>query len=180
MESILTFENFLSIDECDFILSKCKEELISPNKKLSYDVSNHRKSSIATIYGLEFLNERLLLVIKNSFNIHEMEINGLDDIRFTEYQVGEYFEWHVDSSKYKYEKRFISIVIQLNDGYDGGIFEIKDFKGTKVLLTQKKGNLYIFNSKLFHRVTEITSGIRHSLVIWVSLSKPNLIIQKIL
>ena len=53
------------------------------------------------------------------------------------------------------------------------IFE-QDFKNELVLIENKIGTLYIFNSRLLHRVTPIITGIRYSLVNWISLVKTNL------
>jgi PKHD-type hydroxylase len=102
-----------------------------------------------------------------------MEVTGFGDFQFTEYKEGEYFDWHTDSTDTIYRDRFTSIVIQLNDTYNGGILEIKNIKGEIVPIENKIGTLYIFNSRLLHRVTPILNGVRYSLVNWISLVKTN-------
>jgi PKHD-type hydroxylase len=109
-----------------------------------------------------------------------MEVTGLGDFQFTEYKEGEYFDWHVDSTDTIYRDRFTSIVIQLNNSYEGGILEIKNLKAELVPIENKIGTLYIFNSRLLHRVTPIIDGERYSLVNWVSLVKTNLTKQNLL
>ena len=169
------FENFLSPDECDFILNKCKGELTLENAKTyGGNINNkntHRKSSIGWISDLGFLNERLTNKLRETFNINGMEVTGLSLYQFTEYKKGEYFNWHTDSTDLLFSDRFASIVIQLNDNYNGGLLEIKNTKGELVPIENKIGTLYIFNSRLFHRVTPVDEGIRYSLVNWVSLVK---------
>ena len=108
-----------------------------------------------------------------------MEVTGLGRFQFTEYNVGDHYEWHTDRSQ-TYIDRFVSTVIQLNDGYSGGILEIKDSKNNLISIEQKKGNLYIFDSGLKHRVTNVDAGERYSLVNWVSLIKTNSKKQNIL
>ena len=98
-----------------------------------------------------------------------MEVTGLGDFQFTEYKEGEYFDWHTDSTDTVYRDRFTSIVIQLNNEYVGGVLEIKNLKGQLVPIENKIGKLYIFNSRLTHRVTQVNNGTRYSLVNWVSL-----------
>jgi PKHD-type hydroxylase len=168
------FENFLSAEECDFILNKCKKELTLSDAKV-YNNNSHnktnRKSSVGWISDLGFLNERLTNKLKETFNINGMEVTGLGKYQFTEYKEGEYFDWHTDSTDTIYRDRFTSIVIQLNDNYNGGILEIKNLKGENVSIENKIGTLYIFNSRLLHRVTPVMGGIRYSLVNWVSLVK---------
>ena len=98
-----------------------------------------------------------------------MEVTRLKHYQFTEYKEGEYFDWHTDNNSTIYRDRYASIVIQLNDTYSGGILEIKNPKGELVPIENKIGTLYIFNSRLTHRVTPVVSGVRYSLVNWISL-----------
>ena len=102
-----------------------------------------------------------------------MEISDfIHKFKFAEYKIGDYFDWHTDNSK-SYTNGFITTIIQLNDGYTGGILEIKNSNDEFIPFVNKKGSLYIFNSSLMHRVTEIESGIRYSLSNWFSLVKRN-------
>ena len=177
IDNINIFENFLSTEECGNILNKCKEELTLSDAKVYNNNSNTlqtkttRKSSIGWISDLGFLNKRLTNKLRETFNINGMEVTGLGDFQFTEYKEGEYFDWHTDSTDTVYRDRFTSIVIQLNDTYKGGVLEIKNIKGELVPIENKIGTLYIFNSRLLHRVTPVVDGIRYSLVNWVSLVK---------
>jgi PKHD-type hydroxylase len=180
IDNINIFKNFLSTEECDFILNKCKEDLILSDAEVYGDNDKLRKSSVGWISDLEFLNERLTNKLKETFNINGMEVTGLGDYQFTEYKVGEYFDWHTDSTTTIYRDRFTSIVIQLNDTYKGGVLEIKNLKGELVPIENKIGTLYIFNSRLVHRVTPVVDGIRYSLVNWISLVKTNSTKQNIL
>ena len=180
IDNIDIFENFLSTEECDLILNKCKKELTLSSAGVYKGTSNNipiketRKSSVGWISDLGFLNERLTDKLRETFNINGMEVTGLGDYQFTEYKEGEYFDWHTDSTDTIYRDRFTSIVIQLNDTYSDGMLEIKNIKGELIPIENKIGTLYIFNSKLWHRVTPVTSGVRYSLVNWVSLVKTNL------
>lgn len=171
IDNVDVFENFLSVEECHFILNKCKEDLTLSSAKVYGDNNILRKSSIGWISNLEFLNDRLTNKLRETFNISGMEVTGLGDYQFTEYKVGEYFDWHVDSTDFIYRDRFTSMVIQLNDTYEGGMLEIKNTKDELVPIKNKIGTLYIFNSRLYHRVTPVVTGIRYSLVNWISLVK---------
>jgi PKHD-type hydroxylase len=65
------------------------------------------------------------------------------------------------------------MVVQLSDetDYDGGILQLN--VGHQLLEVPKlKGSLSIFPSYLLHRVTPVVTGVRKSLVSWVS--GPNL------
>ena len=191
IDNIDIFENFLSATECDFILDKCKTELTLENAKIWGDDNNDtqsnvsnvkkiRKSSIAWISDLGFLNERLTDKLRDLIKINGMEVTGLGKFQFTEYKEGEFYDWHVDSTSLVERERFVSIVIQLNDTYSGGHLEIKNTKAELIPIENKIGSLYVFNSRLLHRVSPVESGIRYSLVNWVSLIKTDLKKQNIL
>jgi PKHD-type hydroxylase len=170
---IIVIENFLTRSECSRILNKCKQDIeLSVGKVISGD-SNRRKSSIGWVYDLDIVNQKLKGVLKSSFNINGMEVTGLGPFQFTEYKVGEFYEWHTDRDPTTFMDRFSSTVIQLNDDYSGGELEIKNPKGELVPIENKIGNLFIFDSNLLHRVTPVETGVRYSLVNWVSLIKTN-------
>jgi PKHD-type hydroxylase len=171
IDNIDIFENFLSKEECNLILNKCKSELTLSNGEVYGNNDKLRKSSVAGVSDLGFLNERLTNKLRETFNINGMEVTSLGNYQFTEYKEGEYFDWHTDSTGIIYRDRFTSIVIQLNDSYEGGVLEIKNIKGELVPIENKIGTLYIFNSRLLHRVTPVSNGVRYSLVNWVSLVK---------
>ena len=177
IDNIDIFENFLSPEECNLILNKCKGELTLETAKVYNNVKSEnienmrRKSSIGWISDLGFVNERLTSKLRESFNINGMEVTNLGHFQFTEYKKDEYFNWHTDANNGEYRDRFASIVIQLNDTYKGGILEIKNLKGEIVPIENKIGTLYIFNSRLLHRVAPVVEGVRYSLVNWISLVK---------
>jgi predicted 2-oxoglutarate/Fe(II)-dependent dioxygenase YbiX len=173
-------ENFLSKDECNFILKRCKEELDLFTAIVNSGNPNVRKSSIAWIDDLGDVNERLKNILKSRFNFEGAEVTGLESFQFTEYKVGEFYEWHTDRNSTIDRKRFVSTVIQLNDDYGGGLLEIKDRMGNLIPINQKLGNLYIFDSGLVHRVTPVNVNARYSLVNWVSLVKTNVKKQNII
>jgi PKHD-type hydroxylase len=187
IDNIDIFDNFLSPEECDLILNKCNAELTLSEAAVYGEDSNtltkdkkSRKSSVGFISDLGFLNERLTNKLKETFNINGMEVTGLGNFQFTEYKEGEYFDWHTDSTNTIYRDRFTSIVIQLNNTYEGGVLEIKNLKGETLPIENKIGTLYIFNSRLLHRVTPVIDGVRYSLVNWISLIKTNSTKQNLL
>jgi predicted 2-oxoglutarate/Fe(II)-dependent dioxygenase YbiX len=177
---IKVIENFLSKDECEFILFKYKNELKLSSAQTSKGIDKNRKSSVGWIDELNGINERLTDLLKTSYDINGMEVTGLGPFQFTEYKVGEYFDWHTDRGGEIYRDRFVSTVIQLNDNYSGGVLEIKDVQNNLIPIKQKAGNLYVFESGLKHRVTPVEDGIRYSLVNWISLVKTDSNKQNIL
>ena len=104
--------------------------------------------------------------------------------QFTEYKVGQYYDWHCDSYEEPYDEpnnknshgklRKLSMTISLTDPdeYEGGDLEF-DFRNTDegsqpriCEEVRQKGSVIVFPSFVWHRVTPVTKGIRHSLVCW--------------
>jgi Rps23 Pro-64 3,4-dihydroxylase Tpa1-like proline 4-hydroxylase len=165
-------ENFLSDEDCDYVLNKCKSELTLSEIDIYNGIFN-RKQKSGRIDDLGFVNLKLKNILKTLININGMEVSDfIHKFKFAEYKLGDYFDWHTDNST-SYTTGFITTIIQLNDDYVGGNFEIKNSNNELIPIKNKKGSLYVFNSALLHRVTEIEFGVRYSLSNWFSLVKTN-------
>jgi PKHD-type hydroxylase len=171
MERLYVFENFISEDDCETILNMCKSTLTMSEGKVGSNNTNNkvRKSSVAFIDKIESVDSKLISLLKENIILKGFEVTGLGSYQFTEYSLGEYYDWHTDSGG-EYS-RFYSVVIQLNDTYDGGILEVEDMDKTVLKMKKGIGNMYIFQSNIKHRVTPVLEGVRYSLVNWVSLNK---------
>ena len=172
MSRIFTVPNFLSSQECIEVLARCKSELELKHAlvgKTSIVNLKQRKSSIAKIKDLGLINTRLTEILINNINLRGFNASGLGYFQFTEYKIGEYYHWHIDSGL-TFPDRFYSTVIQLNDDYTGGELEVKEDNEVNTL-TRGIGNLYMFPSNYIHRVKPISTGIRYSLVNWVKVIK---------
>ena len=66
--------------------------------------------------------------------------------------------------------RKLSLTLLLNEGYEGGHFEFTRYGNECIKVVRpefsKAGSIIVFPSHLEHRVTEVTRGVRHSLVAW--------------
>ena len=175
MDRLHTIKNFLTHNECSDILSKYKTELqLKPAEIANGKIDDRRKSYVGFINGIENIDTRLRDTLKNLIQIKGFEVTGLGPYKFTEYKTGEYYDWHTDSSPTDdlYKDRFCSIVIQLNDEYEGGYLQLMDDSGDNTYqCAHGIGTMYIFYSNIRHRVMPVTNGVRYSLVNWVSLQK---------
>lgn len=174
MDRLYTIDNFLSPEECSGILKKCKSELqLAPAMVAGMSITDRRKSSVAFIKNIESVDEKLTRLLRDLIQIKGFEVTGLGPYQFTEYKSGEYYDWHTDSSNEgEYKDRYCSIVIQLNDEYEGGYLQLKDESGDNTIQLDKGvGRMYIFYSNIRHRVMPVVSGVRYSLVNWISLKK---------
>ena len=99
-----------------------------------------------------------------------------DEIQYTHYNEGDYYNWHTDQDIRVIEKpkelvRKLSFTLQLSDEneYTGGNLEFADFDDSKnkFIAPRTRGCLIVFDSRVPHRVCAVKSGLRKSLVGWV-------------
>ncbi len=137
-------------------------------------VSDYRKSEISWITEneeTEWLYSKLCdYAITANKEMWNFDIWGYqDDLQYTVYHGnGGHYDWHADLGP-NISNRKLSCVLQLSDSneYEGGELQINT--GISILTIPKKlGVLCFFPSFLLHRVTPLTSGIRTSLVTWLS------------
>jgi predicted 2-oxoglutarate/Fe(II)-dependent dioxygenase YbiX len=174
--------NLLTKEECDLILNFSLEHLtlkqagIVGEIKPNYD---KRKSNVAFYPYYEkfpFILEKITKLLQENINIKGFDLDYKNsDFQFTEYKVGEYYGWHVDSDgeDVKQYKRYCSLVIQLNDGYEDGDLELKLSDGSIMKVEKGIGNTIVFLSNIEHRVTGVKSGVRYTLVNWVGIQEKN-------
>lgn len=105
---------------------------------------------------------------------YDFELNGIEPIQYTTYNVGGYYDWHMDTyvrSERPQEQRKLSLSILLNDDFEGGELQF-NISSQSLAITalghEPKGRIVGFPSFVLHRVTPVTKGTRKSLVVWVT------------
>ena len=136
------------------------------------DNKDYRKSDIKWLNEndeTKWIYERFREAI-NVANDEQFEfvLNPLlhETLQYTEYDSKKegHYGWHIDIGEGKFGGRKLSIVLMLNDDYEGGELEIWE----KGFVPKGKGNLFVFPSYLLHRVMPVTKGLRKSLVLWAN------------
>jgi len=113
---------------------------------------------------------KITTLINDSF--YKFNLSGMyEAIQHTTYKPDMHYGWHVDSgvsNKNNIVPRKLSITIQLSDpdSYEGGDLEIWT-GGEPTKTIRKRGAIVAFPSFRLHRITPVTKGVRHSLVVWV-------------
>ena len=111
-----------------------------------------------------------------------LEIDAAEDFQIGQFPVGGHYDWHIDGGGTGYfqdrqnkirngKTRKISMVVFLNEGFDGGDFEFHGSYLKDNVIKPTRGTIIMFPSWIMHRVTPITKGTRYSLVSWF-LGKP--------
>ena len=135
------------------------------------DIKFHNRSP-ETSWIFDRLNGIIQATNEQYFGFH---LNGYSMFQYTTYDAekeGRY-DWHTDmefttSHSTDLEPRKLSLTLLLNDGFEGGQFQINNGKeSTPIDVPCHKGRVILFPSFMIHRVAPVTKGIRRSLVVWV-------------
>lgn len=175
-----TWENGFSDSQINDII-RIGDSLIPRNAtvggtKEGEDISEIRKSKTSWISlnnDTSWLYDSLAYITRQlNGQFYDFDLSGfVEDFQYTVYDgSGDHYSWHIDKGfMNSISPRKLSIVLQLTDPseYEGGDLEFY-LAPTPVKAKKQKGLLYAFPSWVLHRVTPVTSGIRRSLVIWVS------------
>ena len=178
MIEYVTIPNFLSKSECKDIINLSLNNLNLSPATMGHNTERldetYRKSNVGFAQykkTFPFLKERITNTLSSIIKIKGYDLNFESNFQFTEYETGGHYDWHTDSdvSNFDTTGRYCSLVIQLNEEYEGAELEIVNNADKKIVLEKGIGNLFIFQSSLKHRVDKITNGKRYSLVNWFNL-----------
>jgi len=97
----------------------------------------------------------------------KFDITHSNQSEFLMYDVKGKYETHVDTfHQHSNETRKLTILVFLNDDFEGGKFYIQNGH-QRTYPEQKKGTVLIFPSFMPHGVEPITKGVRYSIVTWM-------------
>jgi len=187
------FDKALSSNFCDEVIkfSKDKQKLtgvVGAPGKLK-DLKEVRDTNISWIDDQWVMNEIYPYVNMANKNANwNFEISAAETAQFTEYKPGQFYGWHLDQYEKPYHSgkhikikdpiligkiRKLSVSVLLSDpkDYKGGDlqFQFRNKTDPNIINTvdiKSKGSVIVFPSNVWHQVTPVTKGIRHSLVIW--------------
>ena len=97
-----------------------------------------------------------------------MNSSKINQIDLLKYNVGGKYEIHID--QYTSASRHLSIIMNLNDNYEGGDLIFTDQKEKEIKrLKLSKGSIVFFPSDFMypHSIQPITKGTRYSIVSWL-------------
>ena len=103
--------------------------------------------------------------------VYHYDLSKFTPCQFAQYNVGDFYDYHQDSgfsiAETEKETRKLSLTVQLSDpkDYDGGVFQFYNGdKDPEVPPIIEQGSIIVFDSRMWHRVTPVTNGVRYSLV----------------
>jgi len=105
---------------------------------------------------LQCIDPHVLNKVNNCFNIHDFSERSVSNMEIVQWPVGSKMEPHKDIGD-----KF-SFLIYLNDNFKGGETIIDG-----ITIKPKQGRLVLFSNGYYeHEVTEVTDGIRYTLIAW--------------
>lgn len=98
-----------------------------------------------------------------------------DDIELVKYDKGDFFEKHQDFVKYTSNQfECFSLILYLNDDYEGGKTNLYISDDKKIISDTKKGQMLIFKNEIVHEGEKVTKGTKYILRLNLIGSQKNL------
>jgi PKHD-type hydroxylase len=183
----LVFEAALSADECEQVIGR--GEVLSREAALLEDDGGRdvddalRRAAVTWLEPdpeLAWLYQRLDELVEEANEVYGFALVGFgEDLQYTLYdEPGSFYTWHQDGLDGDVATRKLSLVVQLSDpdDYEGADLEfldvVEDYEPAERdewrAAVRARGSVVVFPAFEYHRVTPLRSGVRRSLVCWVS------------
>jgi len=177
LEAIVELKNIVSPDFIDKMIPLINHKAIK-NLKIASGLDTNIRSvkgyllnseTPTNIFYWNYVKkeiERLYTFYKAKFP--KMKSNKINQIDLLKYSVGGKYEVHTDH--FTTCPRHLSIIINLNDDYEGGDLIFTDQKEKEIKrLKLGKGSIVFFPSNFMypHGIQPITKGTRYSIVAWL-------------
>lgn len=179
-DNYATWNDGFTTEQLDSIVSICdgypkREATIG----VDHDVeSNIRKTEVSWIdYNADtgFIYDQLGYIARQlNGQFFNMDIWGFQEhLQYTVYGNEEsHYTWHMDRGMSRNSgsaPRKLSLVMQLSDPseYEGGDLQLFT-QSEPITMEKKRGLIVAFPSFIMHRVTPVTSGIRKTMVVWLT------------
>ncbi|MBR50674.1 MAG: hypothetical protein CMA83_03790 [Euryarchaeota archaeon] len=183
----------LTPQQCDEIQHLAAEKTVVEGIHFGAEV-DHRRSQISWIYDKEpneLVGAWIRQANKEAGWYYDLQIP--EALQYTRYQTGQFYDWHIDGNQDQYAARKLvaqapnpiplnvtpfpefqgtvrklSATVNLSDPttYEGGELQLRCYDQMHIFNEAPRGSLVVFPSYIEHQVTPITSGERHSAVMW--------------
>ena len=163
-------------------LVELADQILDSNLKVStaetdtQDSVNARASSVNFITAQDDLGKEIFNKVwgfVTDANIQadwNFNISTCEPFQYTQYKDQQRYDWHVDNAFNQDDTRKLSFTILLSDDHTGGDFQFElgspGDADRITTISMNKGDLVVFPSYTWHRVTPVNDGTRNSLVGW--------------
>lgn len=172
-------DNVLTTEECDKIISYgltlplAEVTTYSPVDGTDImDYSFNKRKGVNFVWDeLDGISKRILNIINSELIYKNITYNKMESYLFNEYKENDFLNYHPDNFEIE-RGATITVIVQLNDNYDGGDFCCM-IDNNEITFPKKKGSIMIFESAILHKVSHVKSGVRYSLNNWPKFIKQN-------
>ena len=178
LEAVVEIKNVIGVEFTNKIISLTKKRatknLLVAGSKLDTDMRNVKgyQLDFKTPTNLFYWNYIKLqienLYVHYKIKFPKMLSNKINQIDLLKYSVGGKYEVHTDH--FTTNVRSLSVIINLNERYEGGDLIFTDQKKIEVKrIKLGKGSIVFFPSNFMypHSIAPITKGVRYSIVSWL-------------
>lgn len=166
-------DDVFTAEQCEVLIHNAENELMLP-ASMAQGVGDYRRSNVTWLtdkrswsWVYDAICPRVRDYNAQVWRFELMHPEAAQFTRYTSEQSGHY-DWHTDNfGGAPHGHRKLSISVQLTDPnkYDGGDLELNG--SIPFTVPKAQGGGVIFPSYLPHRVSPVTRGCRHSLVMWI-------------
>jgi len=177
LEAIVELKNIVSpefIEKIIPLINHKSKKNLRVRSGLNKDIRNVKGYTLdfntpTNLFYFNFIkNEIQRLYPLYTAKFPKLQTDKINQIDLLKYIPGGKYEVHVDH--YTNSPRHLSIIINLNDNYDGGELIFTDQREKEIKkLKLGKGSIVFFPSNFMypHSIKPITKGTRHSIVAWL-------------
>ena len=162
--NLYSVPNFFNSEELEQI-----NNIISDGEWFTATASQQleRKTKIKWINkSHNLLFDKLLSGSHEANKNYGFNITQVKEISILKYDTGDFYSKHIDMSGHDSDRK-LSVIIPLSNDYEGG--DILFFTSKNPIKMPKQSNIAtFFPSYVVHEVTEVTKGVRYSLVSWAN------------
>lgn len=181
-------KNAILEKDCDDFVKSCETmqfddgKIVGPVdgalKTVSDDIlvkdASLRKAKVQVLEAEHLFSRVMWSYILEFNNYFNLSLNGYELPQITKYdEIDDHYCWHkdVDHSDNKPIHRKLSAVLQVSKSTDYKGSELKLFsgpKGEEDLPIGEQGDIIVFRSEEWHKVTPLIEGTRYSLIMWAT------------
>lgn len=164
------FGNVFTHEEIQKIYEIASQFPVENGKTTDNAEKSSRSCEVSWLPTEDFLwiENRISDIVETSNSLWNFDIHGCGEkIQYTHYRnEGDHYSAHTDLGNEGFSGlRKISVVVFLNDDFEGGDLEIFT-SDVPITVKAVKGNAVVFPSYLLHSVKPVTKGSRQTLVTW--------------
>lgn len=169
--TFLAYKGYFTATQCQQIIQIGLNSQVDLSRTGDNQVNaaiRNSKNSWVSLSDRPKLLQKLHDVVIDANRFYQFDIDRFDpQVQFTVYEKGQYYHWHQDSGPGQSMKRKLSVVVNLSHelSYSGGKLQFFGRRGEDI--PQDQGDVIVFPSFEFHRVTPVKEGTRYSLITWV-------------